>query len=316
VLASEGGVGKSLLTLHLGLSLALNRTTNLRATNSTGTADKDSLLPKAQSGKVVLLYGEEDHASCAYRLKQLLSSPDGQIPPKATLEALSGRLIPWPLLASRTDLDSNLKLSGSTHDKEQILDAKQRFGDLCESLTKLDEQTKDKGRGFDLIVVDPLAQFGGGDFEVSNGEASSLMEQFQKLTLLEGNPTVLLVHHSPKASKRSSNKIRGSSAIKDNSRWAGLLRRIGEDESGESFLRDKQGRTVIEFAIVKQNYGPDYLKVRCLIHKAQLIQITDDYLLSANKSDNPKSKTKAENSNIMDSALSTAAPIRDARRSR
>lgn len=129
-----------------------------------------------------------------------------------------------------------------------------------------------------------FAQFGGPDFEVDNGEASRLMRHLQQFTGLKGNPTVLIVHHSAKASKKSklAHGFRGSSAIKDNARWAAILRRVNEDDTGENFLRDAIDRNkgVLELVVAKSNYGPGFLQARCYSHDSKLSEITEERYLT------------------------------------
>lgn len=280
ILASEGGLGKSLLSLHLGISLSLNRPTHLRSWCGA------RLTPRPTSGKVVLLYAEEDLETCLYRLRMQLQTDLGTVN-KDLLKQLSGRLIPVPLCVVEQGMDSSLALSDS---KRGVGDgANERLERLLDSLNHVAGQD-----GIDLIVIDPLSQFGGPDFEVDNGEASRLMRNLQQLTLrVLGRPTVLAIHHSSKTAKKGklSNAIRGSSALKDNARWASVLRRVGEDDAGEKFVVDQQGRGIIELVVAKSNYGPNGLKVRCISHNAKLIEIEQEYLLKANRPMKPQSES-------------------------
>ncbi len=104
------------------------------------------------------------------------------------LRALSGKLIPVPLCGMPEGVDNNLTLSSSQRDLDDF--SEERFQELYSLLNTIAGDD-----GLDLIVVDPLAQFGGGDFEKDNGEASKLMRQFQRLTSVKSKPPVLLVHH-------------------------------------------------------------------------------------------------------------------------
>ena len=261
VLASEGGLGKSLLALHLGMSLALNKETNLRSWCG------EPLKPVPRSGKVVLLYAEEDKQSCLFRMRQMLGDTDG-IVNADLIRKLSGRLIPAPLCISDKNADSSLGLSDSIRSGDT--GAEERRDRLFQSLEVIAGDD-----GLDLIVVDPLAQFGGSDFETDNGEASRLMRHIQQLTGLKGNPTVLIVHHSAKAAKKNklAHGIRGSSAIKDNARQACILRRVDETDTGEDYLKDRLKRGVLELVIAKSNYGPNFLSVRCICHDSKIIDI-------------------------------------------
>lgn len=264
VLASEGGLGKSLVALHLAVSLARNEETHFRNWHN------QAIKPKPSSGKVVLLYAEEDKNTCLYRLRQQLKDKSTGKVSDEILDSLSGRVIPVPLCISDRGVDSNLSLSDSIRSRET--GAAERRERLYKSLEMLAGDD-----GLDLIVLDPLAQFGGSDFEVDNGEASRLMRHIQQLTGLPGNPSVLVVHHSAKTTAKKGGKLanafRGSSAIKDNARWGALLRRVGENDTGEMYLKDHQGRGVIEIVVAKSNYGPGFLKARCISHDSQIIKI-------------------------------------------
>ncbi len=265
VLASEGGIGKSLLALHLGVALAMPESE--RYLHLKGKSGAPLVACPSHTPKVVLLFAEESKNTISYRLKTLLpKGPSGTVE-LGLLESLSGRLIPAPLRANDINRESDISLSESPRFGE-LGEAERRFHELYAALKSLG--------CIDLIVVDPLAQFGGGDFEKDNGEASKLMRQFQRLTGLEGNPTVLLIHHSPKArGGKLAHTIRGASALRANSRWAGLLRKINEDETGMEFLRDDQGRTVLELIVTKSNYGPNGLSVRYLVDGCKIEPIAD-----------------------------------------
>lgn len=319
VLASEGGMGKSLLSLHLGISLALqSEATRLRrapdgflerSQSKTGFA----LKPVPTSGKVVMLFAEEDQATCAYRLKQLLpKGHDGRVE-ESMLRALSGKLIPVPLCGMPEGVDNNLTLSSSQRDLDDF--SEERFQELYSLLNTIAGDD-----GLDLIVVDPLAQFGGGDFEKDNGEASKLMRQFQRLTSVKGEPTVLLVHHSSKDASRGKGKlshaVRGASALKDNSRWVGILRRINESESGDTYLVDDQGRTVVELVVAKSNYGACFLKARYLSHRSEILAVDDPELLTVPTHAEKPSNDAGKSSSKQQSSSARSLPIREARQNR
>ena len=143
ILASEGGLGKSLLSLHLGISLSLNRPTHLRSWCGA------RLTPRPTSGKVVLLYAEEDLETCLYRLRMQLQTDLGTVN-KNLLKQLSGRLIPVPLCVVEQGMDSSLALSDS---KRGVGDgANERLERLIDSLNHVAGQD-----GIDLIVIDAMA---------------------------------------------------------------------------------------------------------------------------------------------------------------
>lgn len=292
ILASEGGVGKSLLSLHLGLTLANDQDATslqravLEGEKISAPTSKAGfpLVPVRDSGKVVMLFGEENQETCNYRLQQLLQDEAGRLDERL-LEKLSSRLVILPLCSTSPEVDNNLSLSDSYRNGEEAKEkAEERFNDLFKSLKHISEndhispEMAGWGRpkkGIDLIVIDPLAQFGGGDFEKDNGEASNLMRQFQRLTSDElGNPTILLIHHVQKnKNAKLSAQVRGASALRDNSRWVGVLHRVAESDNGEEYLKDEKGRTVVELVVSKSNYGPCYQRVRYLSDKSAIRNI-------------------------------------------
>ena len=147
--------------------------------------------------------------------------------------------------------------------------------------------------GLDLICVDPLSHFGGPDFETDNGQASALMRKLDELTKLKGNPTVLAVHHSPKGAKNSrlDDALRGSSALKDNSRWVGVLRRVAENDKTLECKRYK-GHPIIELIVAKSNYTKNGLRVRFALEKGAIIPIEEDDSLNPSE-DNVSPDEKA-----------------------
>ena len=279
ILASEGGVGKSLLCLHLGISLALNRPTSLKRLVSEGHPKIEKVLgrrlePIQGSGKVVILYAEEDRDTCRLRLKKLLPKErDGRIS-EVLLSQLSGRLIPVPLDEINDDI--TLSTSSRFSDYSEAEKSEARFMTLMSNLNKIAGND-----GIDLIVIDPLAQFGGPDFEKDNGEANSLMKRIKRLTTVKGKPTVLLVHHSPKGSKgaRGNQKIRGASALTGGARWTAGLERVHDEQTDEPLSKD--GKRLIEFRIGKSNYTREDIVLRYMTHGAEIMETPNNKTLQA-----------------------------------
>lgn len=298
ILASEGGVGKSLLCLHLGISLATSEHFERRGSGRGGFTSKTRLknsaghllTPNPTTGKVVMLFAEEDHQTCSLRLRKLLPKermPDGSYQvSEALLRGLSGRLIPFPLSGSGNSITLSTSGRFSFADPEDD-PANERVEALIDNLNKLAGDD-----GLDLIVLDPLAQFGGADFEKDNGAASTLMSQIEKLTIrVKGKPSVLVVHHSP---KNSNGGVRGSSALSDNSRWVGLLSRVYDlapqkatgqkstnSKEPSTQLIDKDGRGVLELRVHKSNYSRTGIKLRYVTQGPEIIEIDDDVVLTA-----------------------------------
>ncbi|WP_331775002.1 AAA family ATPase [Sulfurospirillum sp. 1612] len=101
------------------------------------------------------------------------------------------------------------------------------------NIQKLKEQLKD----FNLILLDPLIGFYGGD-ENSNADARIFMQHFTKWAS-EENKTILFIHHAAKGSGKS----RGASALVDAVRLVYQIEKIDKSD------------TKRKFTIAKDNYG-------------------------------------------------------------
>ena len=270
LIAGYGGTGKSLLALELALLVADRKGRYSRAKGTRG----QNLIANSKTHKVVIFFGEEDDASCRWRLKQAFTSL-GAI---NTYHELKDNLLVIPL--------GGAPFNTAFVNKDDPQEADDWFQELKKRLTLF--AGKD---GLDLVVIDPLSHFGGGEFEQDNGQAVQLMRKLNELTQIKGSPTVLGIHHSPKGSsnKRLDDKLRGSSALKDNSRWVGVMCRLGEDQQGRDCFKwvDSAGvkREVIQLEVVKSNYTRRGMQIRFAIGHDGLKQITNRAYLEADGAD-------------------------------
>lgn len=300
IIGGFGGTGKSLAIMHFALSLVTNKETLMRG------PDSEALIPNSKSFKVALVYGEEDHLTCKWRLKQALKKLKLWSQYKTILDQLI--IIP---LADKGDIS----LVDDNDYEEGESPADKRFDDLYNTLN---EYAGDSG--LDLVCLDPLSHFGGPDFETDNGQAVRLMRRLGELTKLKGNPTVLGIHHSPKGAKnnRLDDALRGSSALKDNSRWVGIIRRVNEDSEGVNCLETSQGFPVIELIVAKANYSRSGMRVRFALDKGVITAIEgdDEKLLNpANtvlppKANKPRSNNSSTNQAQRGSNNVSKPPIR------
>lgn len=84
-----------------------------------------------------------------------------------------------------------------------------------------------------LIILDPASRFLGPNAESDNAQATRFIETVERLTRLQGNPTVLFAHHTNKtalAGSTDQGAARGSSALTDGARWQANLDRVTEEE--------------------------------------------------------------------------------------
>lgn len=269
-IGGHGGTGKTALMMHLALTISLNSSSFLKG--------KQGMIKPVNRGRVALLFGEEDALEIRHRLKGLIQVTQKVDP--YIYESESTQMLDhihfYPLAGKGV-----LSLVG---DEE----SNNRFDELKKSL-------KDNaGEGWDLIVVDPLSHFGGAEYESDNGQAVKLVMRLNELTKLSGNPTVLGIHHSAKgASKgRLADALRGSSALRDNARWVGILRWLDEDTDGIKSRMDGSNR-VVELTIAKSNSTRTGLKVYFGLGKGVIHPISDQefhLLITESNSSQPKKK--------------------------
>ena len=116
---------------------------------------------------------------------------------------------------------------------------------------ELRERLNNAGVDWSLVVLDPLSRFAGPDVEIDNAAATRVVQCFERLTETRGNPTVLVSHHTNKASRSGTSSAvaaRGSSALTDGVRWqANLDAKPNPDGSSMSDLAT--------FHVEKSNYG-------------------------------------------------------------
>lgn len=117
------------------------------------------------------------------------------------------------------------------------------------------------GRGWALIVLDPLSAFGPPAAELDNAAATATIRAIEGFTGLPGGPAVLLTHHTRKRSADARDKgppgaedIRGASGLVNRARWAMVGEAAGETSGGAARLS--------RWEVVKYNYGPPMPAIR------------------------------------------------------
>ncbi|MCV6608799.1 MAG: AAA family ATPase [Campylobacterales bacterium] len=107
-------------------------------------------------------------------------------------------------------------------------------------------QLRSNLKKYDLIVLDPLIAFYGGD-ENSNGQARKFMQQFTQFCTKE-NKTLIFIHHSKKVTKEDiGSKTRGAGALVDAVRAVYEIEKI-DNETSKRKIR-----------LTKDNYGASKL---------------------------------------------------------
>jgi regulatory protein RepA len=225
LLAAPGGRGKTMLLVELALAVA---------TGSTW------LGWTARQGRVLLALAEEDATEIQRRVHYLLCA--ARLMTEDGLAAIAQNLVVVPLRGhgvALTEVDAN---------GTKALPETTRAAELRQILI----EAKNAGESFSLVLLDPLARFGGVDVEKDNAAATRFVQVVETLTTPEcGGPTVELVHHTRKAAgdggdHDSADPIRGASAIVNGVRWAALVEQQRHIDGVPELL---------QLRVVKTNYA-------------------------------------------------------------
>ncbi len=134
----------------------------------------------------------------------------------------------------------------------------QIFEDVPEPLIKnkkLDmyefRKLKKSLEGFDLIILDPLTSFYGGE-ENDNSQAVQFMLPFKKWALDE-NICIIFLHHSRKGGEDGKSRARGASAFVDATRCVYEMDKVYTDM--RHTVLDMDRLHMREFHLTKDNYG-------------------------------------------------------------
>lgn len=118
-----------------------------------------------------------------------------------------------------------------------------------EIATALRERLERRGVDWALIVLDPLSRWAAGGVESDNESATRFAQVLEALRSVPGSPTLLVNHHSSKASTRDGDSdARGVTGIRDAFRWQVSL----------DGLRSEDGKRAVRLRNKKSNYSPEF----------------------------------------------------------
>jgi len=120
----------------------------------------------------------------------------------------------------------NLTIAGNDAIPFFLLDVSSRGINTNEKFYQFKNDVKD----YDVIVLDPLIAFFGGE-ENNNTHARAFMNELNEWVAKE-NKTIILVHHSRKFNKegRDESNVRGAGAIVDASRLTYEIKSVSEED--------------------------------------------------------------------------------------
>jgi RecA-family ATPase len=215
ILASPGGCGKTTAALELALLVAAGGT----------KAHRVKWLDRfdVEGGRVLYVNGE-DHGDTLHR----------------RLYALAGMLKP----EDRKRAGDALHVAPMAGEAAALVNAN---GDRTQLAREIEDHLA-SSQGWALVVIDPVARFGGQGDENDNRAATQLVNVCERFTRSPGWPSVLLLHHTRKLTTGAKAKdgldveqLRGASGFKDAARWVAMM----APDNGKTW-----------FKVVKNNDGP------------------------------------------------------------
>lgn len=230
ILAGSGGSSKSYLMLGAAVQYSLG--------NSWGPFE---LADNHSPGRVLLMYGEEDHADAHDRtqvLRHTFMLDDKQI------EQVGARLAVLPLRGAHVQL-------------AKMGEGYSRTVEMTEQLTRLEQRISEYN--IKLVVLDPLAMFHSLE-ENDNVSIAALVSGLDAMCMRQGC-SLILVHHFGKvgvnkATEVNESNVRGASALVAHARTVVIMHRLREDEAVEWGVPEQDHSRWVMWAIVKNNYGP------------------------------------------------------------
>lgn len=197
---ADGGIGKTMALVALGLSIITGRP----------WLNYFHVPAEAQLGKVLLALAEEDREEVHRRLFPVVAAYGLTAAEKA---AVVDRLVALPLTGSPVRL-----VDDDGNPTAELLEIQARLA-------------ADPGaHGWSLVVLDPFARFAAPTAEIDNAVATRTVQAAESLIAAPGSPTVLIAHHTPAEAIRSGAiRARGVTGIRDAARWEAVLRADGRD---------------------------------------------------------------------------------------
>ena len=199
-LVGQGGVGKTMAMLQLGIAIAI------------GDRWLGYFPAPLQRGRVLILLGEEDaeeaHRRLYWATRNLSPADRRAVEQQVVVVGLRGGQ--FPLLEQPKPGRTCPTIYFQT--LESVLH--KRAGE----------------HGWAAVLIDPLSRFAGIDTDLSNANGTAVVQVLERLTTAPGNPSVVVAPHSSKASRQQGQTavVRGASALTDGVRLEMTLSREGE----------------------------------------------------------------------------------------
>jgi RecA-family ATPase len=224
LLAAEGGVGKSYLSLEMALSVALG----MKILNA---------FEPIQPGRVLCLYGEDPREVVAQRLDAIRETHGlrhEQIDAAVRnhrLECVCGGV--EPLL--------HFDAHGHAEESKAYRELRRR----CAM------------QRYDLVIIDPLIAWGGLVNENDNAAMDKVADCLKRLAVACVGG-VLGIHHASKSGSAQLNQAsaRGGSALACACRWVANMRLLSLPDAQKFGLDDSEASSYVEVSETKNSYAP------------------------------------------------------------
>ena len=169
----------------------------------------------------------------------LSEDPEGIV--KSRYDAIKSKI-----LIGNYDVDSQIDIS--TEDPLLLIETHGKSAKLSSKFYAMKRELRD----YNVIVIDPLLAFYGGD-ENDNSQARVFMQPFLNWARSE-NKAIIFLHHSKKGEATGSSKARGAGAIVDAVRCVYDMEKITVRKS-EKQVPDITQLQHRQFTLTKDNYG-------------------------------------------------------------
>lgn len=222
MIVGQGAIGKSFLSLEIGLSMA------------TGRPVAGGLWDIPKTGKTLVIMGEDDSQILQERLYWLRNSEN-----LSEEECKKADL----LLDVRSGRGCDMRIIQKTRDGYQKAPFFDTLMQICE--------------GQRLVVIDPLLFLNGGSDENDNGAAAVLMSFLYQICEKTG-ATIVLLHHVGKGGSEGREEwasARGASAFTTSVRWQINMSPLSKDQLAELGIDESQKSEWVFVKNVKANYG-------------------------------------------------------------
>jgi len=166
--------------------------------------------------------------------------------PEGTVKSRYDTIVRDVLYGPKQTEDSQIDIS--TEDPMLLLETRGRTASMSSRFYTMKRELRE----YDVIIIDPLLAFYGGD-ENDNSQARVFMQPFLNWARSE-NKSIIFLHHSRKGEGNNTSRARGAGAIVDAVRCVYDMEKIYVTKSGKQEI-DPLSTHMRQMTLTKDNYG-------------------------------------------------------------